>query len=83
MSHQLTIDVADDVYQPLQAKAKEAGQSVEMFAQECLADAVRCRGALIRKWMGAVESNVPDAAQRHDFYLGEALAQDLKGGSDD
>ena len=32
------------------------------------------------RWVGAFESSVPDAAQRHDDYLGQALYEELKGG---
>jgi len=35
------------------------------------------------KWIGAFESDVPDAAERHDHYLGEALYKELKGQSGD
>jgi hypothetical protein len=81
--HQLTIEVTDEVYQPLVERASQSGCSPESLALELIADGVKRprRGETLRKWMGAVESDVPDAAERHDHYIGEALYNELKRGN--
>jgi hypothetical protein len=85
MSHQLTVEVADDVYQPLLEQAQAVGQSPEALASKLIASGVvRTKaGASIRKWIGAFESDVPDAAERHDYYIGQALFEELKGRRDE
>lgn len=84
MSHQLTIEVADDVYQPLVKQALEEGRTPESKAAELVARAVTpvVTGVGIRKWIGAFESNFPDAAERHDDYIGQALDDELRGQRD-
>jgi hypothetical protein len=83
MTHQLTLEIPDDVYQPLLQKAKDQGQAVETVAQECLAESVQKQSpdSSSRRWIGAFESNVPDAAERHHEYLGQALYDELQGRS--
>jgi len=81
VTHQLTLEIPDEVYQPLLQEAKEKGQSVEAVAQECVAEAVRKRVPenAHRRWIGAFESEVPDAAERHHEYLGQALHDEMQG----
>lgn len=81
MSHQLTIDVPDEVYQPLFAKAEAAGQTAESLALELVAKGIApiTRGELLRKWFGAFDSGISDAAERHDDYIGQALYDELQG----
>jgi hypothetical protein len=85
MTHQLTLEIPDDVYRPLLQKAKDRGQPIETVAQECLAEAIHKQAEAIpsRRWIGAFESNVPDAAERHHEYLGQALHDELQGRSGD
>jgi hypothetical protein len=79
MTHQLTIDVPDDVYQPLLQKAQATGRTVEAVAKESLAESIRAAapGSRLQPLAGLWASNVPDAAMRHDEYLGQALFEEL------
>jgi len=85
MAHQLTLEVSDEVYQPLLQKAQATGQSVEEVARAYLAESIGTRGpgGRLRKWGGFWDSNVPDAGERHDDYLGQALHDDLNQPSHD
>jgi hypothetical protein len=79
MAHQLTLELPDEVYQPLVQKAHAMGQTVEVVAQICLAEAVQraAPGGRLRRWAGRWASHVPDASLRHDAYLGQALHDEL------
>lgn len=85
MSHQLVLELPDEVYRPLVQKAQDAGQTVEVLAQNCLAVSVQSEapGSRLRKWAGAFESGLPDIASRHHEYLGDALYSELQGNKDD
>jgi predicted transcriptional regulator len=81
MTHQLTINVSDDIYQPLLAQAQATGRSPEALAAELVANGLGqvSPGELLRRWAGTIDSGVSDAAQRHDEYLGQALHDELRG----
>lgn len=77
--HQLTVEIPDNVYQPLLQKAKDRGQTVELMAQECLTALVQpvAPGSRLRKWAGALASGITDVGTRHDDYIGQALYDEL------
>lgn len=84
MTHPITLDMPDELYQPLVELAKEKGQTVEKVAKACLADSLATApGARLRKWRGATASNLPDASVRHDDYLGQAILDQMQGKADD
>jgi hypothetical protein len=85
MSHQLTLDLPDEVYLSLLRKAEEAGQPLPSLVGDWLAQAVRepRLSGQFRSWAGAFASNVPDAASKHRDYLGRALLDDLPEESDE
>ena len=80
MTHQITLEIPDAVYQPLLRQAHATGQPVETVAGACIADAISALtpGSRLRRWTGAWASNVPDASLRHDEYLGQALGDELQ-----
>jgi hypothetical protein len=84
MIHQVTLQIPDALYQPLLEKAKATGQTVEAVASACLQELVAPQGAgfRLKHWAGALASDVPDAALRHDEYLGQALDEELRGKPD-
>ena len=84
MTHQLTLELPDEVYQPLARKAQAVGQSVEVVAQACLTESIRRElpGSRLGKWAGAFDSGLPDVATRHHEYLGKALYDELQGMKD-
>ncbi len=84
MTHQITLEIPDEVYQPLVQKARAIGQAVEVVASACLAESVQKEmpGSRLRRWAGAFASGVPDAAARHHDYLGQPLHDELQGNAD-
>lgn len=77
----LTIDVPEEVLERLRRRSAEEGKTLEAFAAEHLAALVASRPSdPLLGWAGAFQSDVPDAAERHDHYLGQALHQKLQGG---
>ncbi|HUE73449.1 MAG TPA: hypothetical protein VMP01_21400 [Pirellulaceae bacterium] len=85
MTHQILIELPDEVYLPLVERAKAAGNSVESLAGALVAESMQQEipGSRLRKWAGAFNSGVPDAGVRHDEYLGEALMDELRNRGDD
>lgn len=80
MSHPLTINVSEEVFSNLNKLALQQGKTPETLAQELVSTAVQeLEEDPLLRWVGAVESDVPDAAERHDYYLGEALYKELRG----
>ncbi len=80
MSHPLTIDVPEEVFSYLNKLALQQGKTPETLAQELVSTAVQeLEEDPLLRWIGAVESDVPDAAERHDYYIGEALYKELRG----
>jgi hypothetical protein len=83
MPRSLTIEIPDDDYQQLQRWAAERGRTPEALAGEWFAEQLHIvlNDPLLR-WAGAVDSDVTDVGERHDHYIGEALARDLRGEPD-
>lgn len=81
MTHSLTLEVPENIYQSLAEKASKNGKKIEEIALEKLADG---DGSSIvedpfDKFIGAFESGIPDLAANHDKYIGEALIRELRG----
>ena len=74
MSHELVLNVPDEVYNPLADTAKKTGATPEGLAVEWLT-AVSRHAARdpVEKFIGAIHGGIPDWARQHDKYLGEAL----------
>lgn len=74
MSHQLVLIVPDKVYAALAQSATAAGSTPEQIAADWLAlmgwHAARDP---FERHIGALPSNVPDWADRHDEYIGKAV----------
>ena len=74
MTHHVTLELSDEIYQPLLETAQLRGQPLETVAQDCLARTLLDKHWPLLRWCGALESNIPDLATEHDKYLGQALA---------
>jgi hypothetical protein len=82
VSHPLTIDVPEEVFSNLNRLAIREGKTPEALAQDLISRGVQSlESDPLLKWIGAFESDVPDAAVRHDHYIGEALYRELKDDS--
>ncbi|MBI1830252.1 MAG: hypothetical protein HYR84_02235 [Planctomycetes bacterium] len=80
MSHPLTIEIPDAVFAYLQQRAKQLGKTPEVVAAQCIeVSVVPPEDDPLLKWMGAFSSGPGDAAERHDYYIGDALAKEMRG----
>jgi hypothetical protein len=83
MSHVLTIHLPDEIYEPLRRSAEQEQRSPEEVAAEWLAAAVRTIDEdPVIKLLGTVECDLTDVADRHDYYIGESLMRELRGGDE-
>ena len=79
MSAQLTISIPDAVYDRLRKHSSVLGKKPEDVAADLLGAApVLAEEVPILQWIGAFESDVPDAAERVDHYLGQAFLEESK-----
>lgn len=81
MVHTLTLEVAEEIYQPLLKTAAQTGQTPEELAAQWLANAVRrFADDPLDKFIGALDTGIPDWADQHDKYIGQALMEEVRGG---
>ena len=74
MDRTLTIEIPEKVYEPLLQVARRTGRTPQELVLEWLIREVQA--ALedpVEKFIGAFRSGVPDWADRHDDYIGQAL----------
>ena len=84
MSQPLTIQIPEPVFHFLQERAKQLGKTPEVVAAQCIElSVVPPEDDPLLKWMGAFSSGPGDAAERHDYYIGEALAKEMRGETDE
>jgi hypothetical protein len=80
MPQSLTIEVPEDVYLRLEKWASQQGTTPAALATDWVSRRVAEleQDPLIR-WAGTLDLEVSDVAERHDDYLGDALAKQLRG----
>lgn len=84
MSHTLTLEVPEEVYESLLKIAEQTGQPPESLAVRWLAQASR-EGIddPLEQFIGAFDGRGSDWVDRHDRYLGEAALGAAKGSEDE
>ena len=84
MSHPLTIDVQEEIFSYLNKLALQQGKTPETLAQELVSTAVQeLEEDPLLRWAGAIDSEISDVAERHDYYIGQALYRELRGNPDE
>jgi len=79
MTQVLTLELPGQVYETLMKVAKRQGQRPEAVAVEWLVTATESQqDDPFEQFIGAFSSNVPDWADRHDEYIGQALMTQLR-----
>lgn len=79
MSHTLTIEVPDNLYEPLRRTAAQSGQSPEALVTQWISLAVQQQADdPLEQFIGAFPSQGSDWADRHDQYLGKAVADTMQ-----
>ena len=81
MSQLLTIQIPEIVFESLQERSKQLGKTPELVAADCVVNGMALSDDPLMKWAGAIDSKLGDVAERHDEYLGQALAEELRGGA--
>ena len=80
----LTITISDEALAGLVKRAESKGLTPEIVAAADLETCETSPGEPIDddflKWAGAFDSGLADVAERHDYYLGQALADEGKKG---
>jgi hypothetical protein len=77
MSQTLILEIPDDVYKVLTDIARHEGKTPEEMSAQWVATTVeRIQHDPVERFIGAFSSGVPDWADRHDEYLGEALMKE-------
>ena len=79
MAQKLTLELPDDLYEPLRARADRTGKTPEQIVIASMEAALRepAEDDLLRL-SGALASEHADISDRHDEYLGQALAGEPK-----
>ena len=84
MLHPLTIDVPEEIFSYLNKLALQQGKTPETLAQELVSTAVQeLEEDPLLRWAGAIDSEISDVAERHDYYIGQALYRELRGNPDE
>jgi len=79
MSHLLTIEVPDNIYESLRETALQNGQSPEALVTQWISMTVqRLIGDPLEQFIGALSSQGSDWADHHDQYLGKAVAKTMQ-----
>lgn len=79
MSHTLTIEVPDDLYEPLRKTASQHGQSPEALVTQWISLAVQqFTDDPLEQFIGALRSQNSDWANHHDQYLGKTVADTMQ-----
>ena len=79
MAQPLTIELPENIFQSLAKLATQMGETPERLAVDIVTKQVQSvTDDPLLKWAGAIQSGPPDVAQRHDFYLGQTLSEDLR-----
>lgn len=72
MSQVLTLQIPEEIYQPLVEIAQRRGQSPEEFTIQWLMVSVQhFADDPLEPLIGSVQSQIPDWTEQHDRYLGE------------
>lgn len=80
MTHLITLEIPESIYQPLAEAAEAQGRRVEDIALEKLAtNGSRDIDDPFAKFIGSFDSKGMDWGNRHDEYLGEGLMRELRG----
>ncbi len=84
MAHTLTLTLPNAVFEPLRREAERAGRTPEEVVLDWLTKEVspRTEDPLLRL-MVAFSSEVTDAGERHDHYIGQTLLKRMRGEADD
>jgi hypothetical protein len=81
MAHKLTLEIPDEAYEYLRKEAEEMKATPEEIASEWLEATIRrMANDPLLQLAGTLECDVTDVSERHDYYIGQALLEEMRGG---
>ena len=84
MERTITLVVPEEIYTPLVETAAQEGLAPEALAVEWLSVGMnQFLHDPLEEFIGAFSTNLPDWAEKHDTYLGQTLAEELKQTSEE
>ncbi|PIU67126.1 MAG: hypothetical protein COS85_01935 [Armatimonadetes bacterium CG07_land_8_20_14_0_80_59_28] len=80
MAHTLTIRLREELYELLEQMGERAGKTSDELGSQWIELALeRVVNDPLFKHAGSVNSGVTDWADRHDYYLGQTLKEEMDG----
>lgn len=89
MAKIFTITLSDDLEQALIAHAERLNKSLEEIVLQVLSQQLttllptnsvpQIETDPLLRLIGSLSVDIPDLAENHDYYIGQALCEDLKG----
>ena len=84
MSRTITLEIPEETYEAIEIQAETKGVEPAQMVVEWLSEAIRqARIAAedpLDALIGTLECKVIDVAERHNDYIGQALAKELRDG---
>jgi len=73
--HTLTLQLPDEIFEPLMREAQRFGSTPEKVVSDWVASAVLAPSEdPLLKLLGCIDTDVADTAERHDDYIGLSLS---------
>ncbi|MBI3914910.1 MAG: hypothetical protein HY327_12085 [Chloroflexi bacterium] len=85
MLRTITLQIPEATFTAIEKQAETAGKQPTELAGELLAQAVnhsKVEPDPLDALIGSIDSPVTDVAERHDYYIGQAVLKELRGESD-
>ncbi|PIY48410.1 MAG: hypothetical protein COZ05_03225 [Armatimonadetes bacterium CG_4_10_14_3_um_filter_59_10] len=80
MSESFTVELSESQFEVLEKMAGGLGKQPGELGTEWVVKALqRIAEDPLLKYAGAVNSGISDLAERHDHYMGEAIAAEMRG----
>ncbi len=76
--HMLTLELPDEIYQPLLHQAQRSASTPEALLTEWAAQAVQTQKDPLLKLLGSIEADVSDVSGKHDEFIGRSLQENNK-----
>ena len=84
MSRTITLEIPEETYEAIEMQAESKGLEPIQIVMEWLSEAIRQAQIAaedpLEALIGTLECEVTDVAEHHDYYVGQALAKELRGG---
>ncbi len=87
MERTIALQVPEKLYQAIQSQAIKQGQTPDSLAAQWLKEAIYnaeiAQEDPLIKLFGTLRGEATDVAERHDDYIGHALARTIRDGAQD